>query len=149
MDKEGELAFDARGLLRNESRLQADLRVASMPDDLDPDEIVARDKEEWKRIIENAKPIVTHVMETLTAGQNLTDPKVKNQVAAQVLPLIDDLPSALERDTYRQALARMLRVSESTLMGARPKGPVVRRKPGALNPPVAWSRRLWRRSIRA
>mgnify|MGYP002260304563 CR=1 FL=1 len=35
MDKEGELAFDARGLLRNESRLQADLRVATIPDDLD------------------------------------------------------------------------------------------------------------------
>ncbi|HQU38129.1 MAG TPA: DNA primase, partial [Anaerolineales bacterium] len=44
MDKEGELGFDARGLLKNESRLQADLRVATMPDDLDPDEIVARDK---------------------------------------------------------------------------------------------------------
>lgn len=129
MDKEGELAFDARGLLRNESRLQADLRVASIPDDLDPDEIVARDKEEWARIIENAKPIVTHVMETLAAGQNLNDPKVKNQIAAQVLPLIDDLGNPLERDTYRQALARMLRVNESALMGAPAKGPVMRRKP--------------------
>ncbi|MCQ3938115.1 MAG: DNA primase [Chloroflexi bacterium] len=134
MDKEGELAFDARGLLRNESRLQADLRVASMPDDLDPDEIVARDREEWKRIIENAKPIVTHVMEALAAGQNLNDPKVKNQIAVQVLPLIDDLPSALERDTYRQALARMLRVSESALMGSQAKGPVVRRKPRGAAP---------------
>ena len=42
-------------LLRNEARLQADLRVATMPDDLDPDEIVARDKEEWAKLIENAK----------------------------------------------------------------------------------------------
>ncbi len=129
MDKEGELAFDARGLLRNESRLQADLRVATMPDDLDPDEIVARDKTEWGRLIENAKPIVTHVMETLTAGQNLNDPKVKDQIAAQILPLIDDLGSPLERDTYRQALARMLRVDERSLMAAQPRIPVVRRKP--------------------
>ena len=127
MDKEGELAFDARGLLRNESRLQADLRVAAMPDDLDPDEIVARDKEEWARLIANAKPIVTHVMETLAAGQNLNDPKVKNQIAAQVLPLIEDLPNPLERDTYRQALARMLRVNESALTGAQAQGPRVRR----------------------
>lgn len=129
MDKEGELGFDARGLLRNESRLQADLRVATMPDDLDPDEIVARDKNEWAKIIANAKPIVTHVMDTLSAGQNLNDPKVKNQIAAQILPLIEDLGSPLERDTYRQALARMLRVNESALMGAQPKGPVMRRKP--------------------
>ena len=130
MDKEGELGFDARGLLRNEARLQADLRVASLPDDLDPDEIVARDKEEWARLIENARPIVTHVMETLAAGQNLNEPKIKNQIAAQVLPLIEDLPNPLERDTYRQALARMLRVDERALMGTQAEGPRVKRSPG-------------------
>jgi DNA primase len=129
MDRQGELGFDARGLLRNEARLQADLRVASMPDELDPDEIVARDKDEWKRLIENAKPIVTHVMDSLAVGQNLNDAKVKNQIAAQVLPLIDDLPSPLERDTYRQALARMLRVDEGSLTSAQVQGPLVRRKP--------------------
>lgn len=127
MDKEGELGFDARGLLRNEARLQADLRVATMPDDLDPDEIVAREKDEWARLIENAKPIVTHVMETLAAGQNINDPKVKNQIAAQVLPLIEDLPNPLERDTYRQALARMLKVDERALIGTQVQGPRVRR----------------------
>lgn len=119
MDREGELGFDARGLLREEARLQADLRVASIPDGLDPDEIVARNKEEWHRLIERAKPIVTYVMETLAAGQNIIDPKVKNQIAAQVLPLIEDLPNALERDTYRQQLARMLRVDESALTGTQ------------------------------
>ncbi|MBK9924032.1 MAG: DNA primase [Anaerolineales bacterium] len=127
MDKEGELAFDARGLLRNEARLQADLRVASIPDELDPDEIVARDRDEWARIIESAKPIVTHVMETLVAGQNVNDPKVKNQIAAQIVPLIEDLPNPLERDTYRQALARMLRVNESALTGTQAQSPKVKR----------------------
>jgi len=129
MDREGELGFDARGLLRNEARLQADLRVASMPDDLDPDEIVARDRDEWKRLIENAKPIVTHVMDSLAVGQNLNDAKVKNQIAAQVLPLIEDLPSPLERDTYRQALARMLRVDEGSLTSTLVQGVPVKRKP--------------------
>ncbi len=129
MDREGELGFDARGLLKNEARLQADLRVAAMPDDLDPDEIVARDKEEWKKLIENAKPIVTHVMDSLAAGQNLSDAKVKSQIAAQVLPLIEDLPNPLERDTYRQALSRMLKVDERSLMSTQAAGPVVRRRP--------------------
>jgi DNA primase len=123
MDKEGELRFDARGLLRNEARLQADLRVATIPDELDPDEIVARDRDEWAKLIGNAKPIVTHVMETLAAGQNLNDPKVKNQIAAQVVPLIEDLPNPLERDTYRQALARMLRVDERVLIGTQARAP--------------------------
>ena len=127
MDREGELGFDARGLLRNEARLQADLRVASIPDGMDPDEIVARNKEEWARLIEKAKPIVTYVMETLATGQNIIDPKVKNQIAAQVLPLIEDLPNALERDTYRQQLARMLRVDESALTGTQAQASRVKR----------------------
>ena len=129
MDREGELGFDARGLLKNEARLQADLRVATMPDDLDPDEIVARDKEEWKHLIENAKPIVTHVMDSLAVGQDLNDAKIKSQIAAQVLPLIEDLPNPLERDTYRQALSRMLKVDERSLTATQVQAPVVRRKP--------------------
>ncbi len=127
MDRQGELGFDARGLLRNEARLQADLRVASLPEGLDPDEIVARDREEWKRLIGDAKPIVTHVMETLAAGRDLKDPKAKDQIASQVLPLIEDLPNAMERETYRQQLARLLRVDERALIGAPARGPRARR----------------------
>jgi DNA primase len=131
MDRQGELGFDARGLLREEARLQADLRVASIPDGMDPDEIVARNKDEWARLMEKAKPIVTYVMETLATGQNIIDPKVKNQIAAQVLPLIEDLPNALERDTYRQQLARMLRVDESALTGTQAKASSVKRARGS------------------
>ena len=134
MDREGELGFDARGLLRNEARLQADLRVASMPDDLDPDEIVARDKDEWKRLIEKAKPIVEHVLDTLAADRDLNDPKVKNEIAQQVLPLIADLPNSIERDTYRQMLARRLRVDERALTATQPQGPVLRRRPRTTEP---------------
>ena len=43
LDREGEAVFDARGLVRYESRLQADVRVASLPDGKDPDEVVLRD----------------------------------------------------------------------------------------------------------
>jgi DNA primase len=46
------------------------------------------------------------------------------------MPLIEDLPNPLERDTYRQALARMLRVNESALTGAQAQGPRVRRTRG-------------------
>ena len=127
MDREGELRFDARGLLRNEARLQADLRVASLPDELDPDEIIARDPDEWARLIADAKPIVTHVMETLAAEQDLNDPKVKSSIAAQVAPLINDLPNAIERDTYRQQLARFLKIDERSLIGQQARGPRVKR----------------------
>ncbi len=115
LDHEADPVFDARGLISFEARLQADIRVTTLPAGMDPDEVVNRDPEEWKQIVENARPVVQHVMESLAAGRNLDDPKVKSEIAAQVLPLIGDVPSAIERDTYRQQLARLLRVDERTL----------------------------------
>ncbi|MGD9091506.1 MAG: DNA primase [Anaerolineales bacterium] len=126
LDRETDPVFDARGLLGHEARLQADIRVTTLPEEMDPDDVVNRDPEEWESILADAKPIVMHVMETLAASQDLDDPKVKDEIAAQVLPLISDLPSAIERDTYRQRLARLLRVDERALVVGQRR---VRRRP--------------------
>ena len=119
LEHENELVFDAHGLLRHEARLQADVRVTTLPDGMDPDEVVLRDPDEWKQIVASARPIVVHVMETLAKDQDLNDAKVKIAIAAQVTPLIEDVPSAIERDTYRQQLARLLKVDEQTLLGSQ------------------------------
>ena len=120
MDHEQDPVFDARGLLGSEARLQADIRVTTLPAGMDPDEVVNRDVQEWQHILENARPIVVHVMETLAAGRDLDDPKVKNEIAAQVIPLIADVPSSIERDTYRQRLARLLHVDERVVKESLP-----------------------------
>jgi DNA primase len=126
LDRTDELQFDARGLLRHEGRLEADLRVTTIPEGMDPDEVVLRDPEEWKRILTGAQPIVIHVMDTLAAGRDLEDPKVKGEVAAQVLPLIEDVPGSVEREAYRQRLARLLKVDERSLLGGRTRPQVAR-----------------------
>lgn len=120
LDRTPEIAFDARGLLRHEARLQADLRVASMPDGLDPDEVVQRDPGKWSNLITAAQPVVVHVMHALAEGRDLEDAKVKTEIANQVLPLIEDLPNPIERDTYRQRLARFLHLDERSLIQRRP-----------------------------
>ncbi|PJH74647.1 MAG: hypothetical protein CO064_11000 [Anaerolineae bacterium CG_4_9_14_0_8_um_filter_58_9] len=71
--------------------------------------------------------MVVHVMETLAVGRDLEDAKVKADISAQVLPLIEDLPNPVERDAYRQRLARFLRVDERALIGAQARGPRARR----------------------
>ena len=116
LDRSNDISFDARGLLKQEARLDADLRVTTLPDGLDPDEIVLRDPEEWKKILSAARPIVMHVMQTLAADKDLNDPKEKSKIAEQVLPLIEDLPNPIERDAYRQQLSRLLRIDERSLV---------------------------------
>ncbi|MEA2008971.1 MAG: DNA primase, partial [Chloroflexota bacterium] len=120
LDKTTDLVFDARGLLRREARIRADLRVATLPPGMDPDDVVNRDPAEWTKILANARPVVVHVMEALAEGRDLGDPKIKSEIASQVLPLINDIPNAIERDTYLQRLARTLEVDERTLLSFRP-----------------------------
>ncbi len=119
LDRESDPVFDARGLLGYEARLQADIRVTTLPEGMDPDEVVISNPSEWERILAEARPVVVHVMDTLSANRDLENGKVKSEIAAQVLPLINDLSDPIERDTYRQRLARLLKVDERTLIGGR------------------------------
>jgi DNA primase len=129
MDHTEERTYDPTGLLRQQARLDADLRVTTLPEGMDPDEIVLRDPAEWAKIVESAHPLLVHVMETLVGGKNIDDPKVKGEIAAQVLPLIEDVPNSFEREDYRQRLARLLRVDERSLVGINPPARSVRRRP--------------------
>ena len=117
LERETEPVFDARGLLSHEARLKADIRVAVLPAGLDPDELVIQNPVEWENILKQARPIVIHVMQTLATGKNLDDPKVKDEIAKQVLPLIRDVPSSVEREEYLQRLARFLQVDERAFVG--------------------------------
>ena len=112
LDREADPVFDARGLLGSEGRLKADIRVTTLPEGLDPDEVVFQDADQWRDIVAEARPIVVHVMETLAKEEDIEDAKVKSRIAGQVLPLIEDIPDAIEREAYRQRLARLLKVDE-------------------------------------
>jgi len=71
----------------------------------------------------------------LAAGRDLEDARVKSEIAGQCLPLIEDLPNPVERDTYRQRLARFLKVDERSLVGVQTGGPKIRRpRPRAETP---------------
>jgi DNA primase len=121
LDRTSDMVFDTRGLLRQEARLKADIRVLTLPEEMDPDDVVNRNPEEWQNLVETAQPVVAHVMDTLAKNQALDDPKVKSAIASQVLPLIDDLPNSIERDVYLQRLSRMLEINEQALLSYRPE----------------------------
>ncbi len=115
MDMDERLGFDSHGLLKIERFLKADIRVTTLPEGKDPDEIVLEDPAAWQEIIVGAKPVVNHVMDSLAEGQDLADPKVKRMIAEQVLPLIEDVGSTVEREAYRQRLAALLRLDTRSL----------------------------------
>ncbi len=140
MDREADPVFAARGLVRYEGRLDADVRVVTLPEGVDPDEIVAGGSESWTNLVQAAQPVVEYVLGVVTAGKDLDDPKVKSEVAKAVLPLIEDVSDPVEREAYRQSLARRIKVDERALSGGglRPRSPTrVRSGRASANAPDA------------
>ncbi|HEY70082.1 MAG TPA: DNA primase [Anaerolineae bacterium] len=121
LERQPEHVFNARTLVRQEGRLDADIRVVTLPPGQDPDEIVAEDVSAWTGMLEGAKSVVDYVLEVLIGGQDLEDAKAKATIAQQVLPLIEDVIDPWEREVYRQNLARRLKVDERALLAWKPK----------------------------
>ena len=134
LDRETEPVFDARGLIAHELRLQADIRVTTLPVGMDPDDVVKADPAAWQHILDNAKPIVIHVMESLASGRDVDDPRTRSEIANQILPLINEVPDPIERETYRQRLARLIKVDERLLTGGGASSSVTRRRPRSVKP---------------
>ena len=67
------------------------------------------------QLLAQANPIVDYVIMVATSDLDMKDAKAKSAVAKQVLPLISDIADPVEREHYRQLLARSLQVDERTL----------------------------------
>lgn len=133
LDREADPVFNARGLVRQEGRLDANLRIVTLPEDKDPDEVVLEDADAWPALLGGAQTIVEYVLDVTASQFDLDDPKAKAQVARRVMPLIEDVADPVEREAYRQSLARRLRVDERALLEWRPaRG---KRRPTPSRPP--------------
>ncbi len=116
-----------RGLIRYEEQLDAEIRVASLPAGLDPDEVIKADVDRWDALIGNALPVVEYYLQSVLSSLDLNSPKGKVEAAREVLPLIREIGSSVERSHYLQYLARLLHVDERALqqemMGKLPARP--------------------------
>lgn len=131
--------FDPHGLLRDEARLQLDIRVADLPPGLDPDELILQSPEQWQQRIATAPAIVDYLISTLLHGQNLTDSKVKRDLTETLIPIINDVGNQVERSAYLQKLAVALQLDERVLLREllpQPPSTPGKRRPNLSNQPV-------------
>jgi DNA primase len=139
-DRSPDPVFDARGLVSHEGRLDAEIRVITLPEGTDPDEVVVEDPQAWPQLLENSKTVVEYVLGVLSADRDIEDPKTKADIARNILPLIEDVVDPVEREAYRQQLARRLMVDERALLEWKPRAVRRRRKKEAVDEVPAASR---------
>jgi DNA primase len=112
MDQELQPVFSPTGLLRTESRLKAQLRIAALPDGLDPDELAYADVGRWRQVIADAKPIVDYYLALVGREEDLSTARGKATAVERMAPIIWEIANPVEREHQVQRLARLVKADE-------------------------------------
>lgn len=105
-----------RGLIHYETELGVELRILTLPEGRDPDEVIREDPARWEELVEGALPIMDYYFKALTAGLDLSQAKDKAAAVDALLPLISEVTNGVERAHYIQRLAGMVRTDERVLV---------------------------------
>ena len=115
LDRETVPVPTARGLIRYESRLNADIRIATLPPGKDPDDILKEGLDKWQAIIKNATPVVDFYFDIVIGKLDLNEAKDKSTAVRELLPILRDINNKVEQQHYLQKLSRLVRIDERTL----------------------------------
>ncbi len=103
-----------RGLIRQQEALAAEICVLTLPPGTDPDQVIRRDPEEWKRLVETAKPVADHLFEAMAARlKGVSSPLERSRAAMELVPVLEGLADPVTQATYVQRLARALELDTS------------------------------------
>ncbi len=116
LDRDPDPVFDARGLVGSGGRLKADIRVLTLPDGLDPDELILQDPGRWEQLVASSQPIVRFYFQHMLSQEHPDEPKTKSRIVDEMLPLLKDIPNSVEREAYAQEIALTLRLDARTLL---------------------------------
>ena len=114
-------AVTSRNKARNENPLlfnrqeDLELKIASLPDGLDPDELIRRSSEEWTSLLTNAKPLFEYLLPALANQLDVSTPQGKSRIVEILFPFIASISDPLQQDLYFQHLAKYLDIPEHTL----------------------------------
>ncbi len=104
-----------RGIVRYEEHLDAEIRILVLPEGLDPDELVLRDRARWDALVTHALSVADYFFETIFQEVDTSTAKGKRVGVERLLPVIAALGSPVERAHYLQRLAQTVRVDERDL----------------------------------
>ena len=105
----------ARGYIRYESHLDAEIRIMTLPQGKDPDDVIRETPELWDALVEAAIPVVDYYFQVSTRDLELDSAKGKAEAVRRLAPVLADLHNEVERAHYVQKLARLIRVDEETV----------------------------------
>ena len=98
-----------------ENNLGAEVRVAILPQNKDPDEVIRQSKESWQGLLDEAIPVMDYTFNRVTAELDLNTARGKSLAVDRLLPIITQINDPVCQAHYLQKLARLVNISENRL----------------------------------
>ena len=114
---------DARGLVRLQDQLAADIRIIGLPPGQDPDDLIRRDPDRWAQLIQEAPGYLEYRFRQTRAVHNLDDPRDRAAAVQELLPLVAAITEPVVRAEYLGRLAALARVQSQILEAQLRRGP--------------------------
>ncbi len=94
------------------------VKVITIPDGFgkDPDECVKKHKDVWFASVEQAQDVIPWYFDRTFAQKDIQNPRVKQQIADELLPLLLRMPHVVERDHWIRELASRLQTDPAVLV---------------------------------
>lgn len=103
--------FDPVTVIRQASRFDLEIQVVTVPEGKDPDDLIRKDPEAWRTLIQMAQPVSDYVISVgtahLTPESSLSE---RETVARDLLPILVATENDLARQANVQQLAYKLRL---------------------------------------
>ncbi len=85
-------SYEARGMIRLEEQVDAEINILLLPAGEDPDEVIRANPSLWDYAVSHPTPLMDYYFKTRTADLNLREPAGKTEAAERLLPLIGMTP---------------------------------------------------------
>jgi DNA primase len=108
--------IDSRRLIGFQRRLNADVRVMTLPAGDDPDSLLRTQPARWTEIVAEARPLHDFIIETVVASTDTSQPQGKRQVIEQVAPALRELADPVALAHYAHSLGRRLGLDERVIV---------------------------------
>ena len=114
LDGEQTVTFDPRGMMRYTGILEMDIRVITLPEGQDPDDLIREDPDAWRALIERAMTVADFVIRQGTA--HLARASIQEREAAAGKLFADDGSRAIFNAAATSGAGARLRLDERVLI---------------------------------
>jgi DNA primase len=116
LDAEMQPVADARGLIRFERKLKAEIAVVRLPEGKDPDELIRKNPASWPSVVASARPFMDFTIDVVTSSVDASDPRQKSAIVTQLAPLLQQIPDRVVQGHYISLLARRLDLEDRLVL---------------------------------